>query len=81
VAVPAVNSFPELASVLREVKAFDSEAEIAESLNEIRSTTRSEEVGVGIKDVLFSVATAKQSDDRVGRFAEEITNMMAMNAI
>lgn len=79
VAVPNVNDHNELASVLREVKAFDNEEDVEKSLHEIRETTQSDELGVGIKDVLFSIATARQSDDKPGRFAEEMATMMAQN--
>ena len=78
-AVPNVHDYNDLASVLREVKAFDSESDVDLSLQEIKQTTNRDELGVGIKDVLFSIATARQSDNKPGRFAEEMANMMAVN--
>lgn len=58
IAVPNINSHKELASVLREVEAFDSESDLAESLNELRDITGTDQVGIGIKKgtKLFSLS-------------------------
>jgi len=81
-AVPNVNTHEELASVLREVRAFDSEADLTESLNEVREITGTDEVGVGIKRVLLGVETARQSpEDKINRFADVMTKMMASSRI
>jgi vesicle-fusing ATPase len=53
--VPNINTHAELASVLREVQAFDNEGDLVASLNELREYTGTEEVGVGIKKVLLAV--------------------------
>jgi vesicle-fusing ATPase len=77
-AVPNVSSHKELASILREVQAFDSEAGLAQSLNELREITGTDQVGVGIKKVLLGVGEAKQEVWNVeGRFAEVIAQQMA----
>ncbi|KAE9365996.1 vesicular-fusion protein-like protein sec18 [Stipitochalara longipes BDJ] len=77
IAVPNINSHSELASVLREVQAFDNESDLAESLNELREMTGTDQVGVGIKKVLLAVGEAKQEEGNVvGRFAEVIAQQM-----
>jgi vesicle-fusing ATPase len=77
-AVPNVNTHSELASVLREVQAFDNDADLAQSLNELQEITGTNEVGVGIKKVLLAVGEAKQEEGNMaGRFAEVIAQQMA----
>lgn len=77
-AVPNINTHVELASVLREVQAFDNEADLAESLNELREITGTDQVGVGIKKVLLAVGEAKQEEGNMaGRFAEVVAQQMA----
>jgi len=77
IAVPNINTHGELASVLREVQAFENEGDLAESLNELREMTGTEQVGVGIKKVLLAVGEAKQEEGNVvGRFAEVIAQQM-----
>jgi vesicle-fusing ATPase len=77
-AVPNVNTHAELASVLREVRAFRSEGDMAESLNVLRETTGTNDVGVGIKRVLLGIETARQTpDDMVERFADVMAKTMA----
>ncbi|KUJ15301.1 AAA-domain-containing protein [Mollisia scopiformis] len=75
-AVPNITSHQELASVLREVQAFEHESDLAESLNELRSITGTDEVGVGIKKVLLAVGEAKQDSDMSGRLAQVISEQM-----
>ena len=63
---------------MREVQAFDSDAELAQSLNELREITGTDQVGVGIKKVLLGIGEAKQEVGNVeGRFAEVIAQQMA----
>lgn len=77
-AVPNINTHSELASVLREVQAFDNESDLAESLNELRDITQTDQVGVGIKKVLLAVGEAKQEEGNViSRFAEVVAQQMA----
>ncbi|RDW64925.1 AAA-domain-containing protein [Coleophoma cylindrospora] len=61
IAVPNVNSASELASILRQVKAFESEADLAQALNELQEATGADEIGLGIKSVLLAVAEARRS--------------------
>lgn len=70
--VPNINTANELASVLREVQAFESEADIAQSLNELQEATGTDQVGVGIKKVLLAVGESKRSapDEAPSRFAD-----------
>ncbi len=77
-AVPNVNTHAELASVLREVRAFRSESDMAASLNLLREITGTNEVGVGIKRVLLGIETARQMpDEMVDRFADVMAKTMA----
>ncbi|KAH7317280.1 hypothetical protein BKA65DRAFT_466250 [Rhexocercosporidium sp. MPI-PUGE-AT-0058] len=70
-AVPAVNSYDELGKILQEVQAFDSQADLAESINELRDRTGLDVVGVGIKKVLLAISEARQEVGNVpGRSAE-----------
>jgi vesicle-fusing ATPase len=79
-AVPSINTHKELAAVLREVRAFDSEAELARSLHELRETTGTDQVGVGIKKVLLGVEKAKEEKENVpSRLADIIAQQMAAN--
>ena len=81
-AVPNVNTHDELASVLREIRAFKSDREMAESLNLLREATQTDEVGVGIKRVLLGIETARQTpDDMVERFADVMAKTMASSRI
>jgi vesicle-fusing ATPase len=81
-AVPNVNTHAELASVLREVRAFRSEAEMVASLNGLRETTGTNDVGVGIKRVLLGIETARQTpDDMVERFADVMAKTMASSRL
>jgi vesicle-fusing ATPase len=78
--VPSINTHKELAAVLREVRAFDSEAELARSLHELRETTGTDQVGVGIKKVLLGVEKAKEEKENVpSRLADIIAQQMAAN--
>lgn len=77
-AVPNINTHQELAAVLREVNAFDNEADLAESLNELRDITGSDQVGVGIKKVLLAVGEARQEEGNMAnRFAEVVAQQIA----
>lgn len=79
-AVPNINTHAELASVLREVQAFENEGDLVASLNELKDITGTEEVGVGIKKVLLAVGEAKQDESRAPeRFAEVVAQQMAAN--
>ncbi|PBP18300.1 vesicular-fusion protein SEC18 [Diplocarpon rosae] len=76
--VPNINTYAELAAVLREVQAFDNEADLTESLNELRDITGMDQVGVGIKKVLLAVGEAKQEEGNMaGRFAEVVAQQIA----
>jgi vesicle-fusing ATPase len=77
-AVLNINTHNELTAVLREVRAFDNDSDLAESLNELRDITSTDRIGIGIKKVLLAIAEAKQDKGNViGRFAEVIALQMA----
>lgn len=81
-AVPNVNTHQELASVLREIRAFPNDGLLADCLSQLRDTTGTDEVGVGIKRVLLGIETAKQSPEDIGgRFADVMAKMMASTRI
>ncbi len=75
-AVPNVNTHAELRHVLRESGAFE-EREQERAIAEIRDVTRREEVGVGIKNILLGIETAKQDEDMVGRFVGVVARAVA----
>jgi len=81
-AVPNVNTFSELESVLREAQAFESERDIATSLNELaESIGTNERVGLGIKKVLLSVGEAKQDPESSPvRFAQIMSQQIFASA-
>ncbi|KAF7863944.1 hypothetical protein EAF04_006909 [Stromatinia cepivora] len=77
-AVPNVNTFSELATILREVQAFDNEGDLQESLNQLKQYTESDSIGVGIKKVLLAVGEAKQEKGGVpARFADIMEQLIA----
>jgi len=77
-AVLNINTHNELTAVLREVRAFDNDSDLAESLNELRDITSTDRVGIGIKKVLLAIVEAKQDKGNViGRLAEVIALQMA----
>jgi vesicle-fusing ATPase len=77
-AVPSIQSHRELASVLREIGAFENNADLAESLNELGEITGTDQVGVGIKKVLTAVGQAKRDVNNVpSRFAEMMSQLIA----
>lgn len=77
-AVPSVQTHKELAAVLREIGAFDSDADLAESLNELAEITGTDQVGVGIKKVLTAVGRAKSDPENFpSRFADMMSQLIA----
>jgi vesicle-fusing ATPase len=78
-AVPNVNTYQELSTILREVGAFDDPG-LTQSLKQIREITGSEKVSVGIKKVLLAVELAKQNAGNMeGRFAEVLAKHISAN--
>ncbi|KAG9248214.1 vesicular-fusion protein-like protein sec18 [Calycina marina] len=76
-AVPNIKTFSELAKILKRTDAFSSEADIVESLNELKSMTGNEEVGLGIKKVLLAIGEAQQDKNNIpGRFAQVISEQI-----
>ncbi|KAK3321121.1 P-loop containing nucleoside triphosphate hydrolase protein [Cercophora scortea] len=75
-AVPAVRDLNELAVVLRETDAFDSEGGITEVLNTLRSYGGSTDVNVGVKTILTTAESAKFSSEPGQWFAEQIAGQI-----
>lgn len=75
-AVPNVNTHEELRHVLRESGAY-GEREQERAIAEIRDVTGRKEVGVGIKNILLGIETAKQDEDMVGRFVGVVARAVA----
>lgn len=73
--VPNVQTYDELAYILRETQAFPP-PEVDRALQGIHELTQSEKIGVGIKKVLLGIGTAKQDTDAAGRFASVIARAM-----
>ncbi|TVY32970.1 Vesicular-fusion protein [Lachnellula occidentalis] len=77
-AVPYIQSHKELAALLREIGAFENDAALAESLNELGEITQTDQVGVGIKKVLTAVGQAKRDVSNFpSRFAEMMAQLIA----
>ena len=74
--VPNVNTHQELEYILKQTEVF-SEQEIGRALSEIQETTRSEDVGVGIKKILLGLETAKQDQNKAERFAGVVARAVA----
>lgn len=66
IAVPNVNTHQELLYILEQSGAFQDPRR---AINELREMTGGNDVGVGIKDILLGIETAKQDPDREGEFA------------
>ena len=79
IAVPTLQSYQEVATVMNESRLFTQE-DISRSLTEVKEITRSENVGVGIKNILFAVMTAKQDSDVAGRFASMLSEQINQSA-
>ncbi|KAJ5239711.1 hypothetical protein N7468_004330 [Penicillium chermesinum] len=69
--VPNVNSFGELRHVMDQSGAFEPQ-EVARALENIGGLADDGRISVGIKKVLLGIETAKQDDDKVGRFVRVI---------
>ncbi|PLN83586.1 putative vesicular fusion ATPase [Aspergillus taichungensis] len=74
-AVPTVQTYEELRSILEESGAFTAE-EITRALEGIYSVNDATQIGVGIKKILLGIETAKQDPDKAGRFANVINRIM-----
>lgn len=74
IAVPNVNGYAELSHILEKSNVFQDPAR---AIKELRETTGSDSVGVGIKKILLGIETAKQDRDREGRFANVIARAVA----
>ena len=75
IAVPNVNTHQELLHILNHSQAFQDPAR---AISELKSQTRSDTVGVGIKNILLGIETAKQDRDREGEFANVIATAASM---
>ena len=76
IAVPNVNSQQELAHVMQDSGAFDSN-DIQRAIGEIEQTVGNRNIGVGIRQVLLRIQTAMQDADRANRFAEVMCEAIA----
>jgi vesicle-fusing ATPase len=66
--------------VLREVRALDSEQDLTAALTELREITGTDNVGVGIKNVLLGAEKAREDAiDVPSKLAEIIAQQMAAN--
>ncbi|KAI5797631.1 P-loop containing nucleoside triphosphate hydrolase protein [Geopyxis carbonaria] len=72
IAVPNVSTHTELSLIMRELQAFTAHEEQA-ALAEIAEATRTTDLNVGIKKILMAVETARQDEDKVGRFSSIMT--------
>lgn len=70
IAVPNVNTHQELSYILEQSGAFQDPRR---AIDELQHMMGSNDVGVGIKNVLLSIETAKQDRDREEKFATVIS--------
>lgn len=74
IAVPNVGSYAELNHIMNQSGAFQNPRR---ALDELRDITRRDSVNVGVKKILLGIETAKQDEDREGRFANVVARAMA----
>ncbi|KAL1311557.1 hypothetical protein AAFC00_001676 [Neodothiora populina] len=77
--VPNVATPAELAVIMKESKVFN-DTDVARAISEIKDTTGSETINVGVSSILTAIQTAKQDQDVTGRFAEIVSEMCADNS-
>jgi len=77
--VPNVQTSPELAAIMKDSKVF-TDNDIERAIDEIKETTGSELINVGVNNILTAIQTAKQDQDVTGRFAEIVGEMCAENS-
>lgn len=70
IAVPNVNTHQELSYILEQSGEFQNPGRAIEELRELNGGN---DVGVGIKNILLGIETAKQDRDREGEFANVIS--------
>ena len=78
IAVPNVNTQAELAHVLQQSGAF-ADRDLQRAIGEIQEITGGAEIGVGIKQILTAINTARQDQDLPGRFARVVARQIAAN--
>jgi vesicle-fusing ATPase len=78
--VPNVQTQSELQVIMRQSGVF-SDSDINRALGEIEETTGSKTINVGVSSILLAIQTAKQDQDKTGRFAEVLSEMCADNAV
>lgn len=77
-AIPNINTHKELAAALTEFGGFDNGSDLTASLNELRSITGTDQIGIGIKNVLTTVGQAKRDRENfAGTFADMMAQQMA----
>lgn len=80
IAVPNLNGLNELELVLREQNIFRDDSTMVEAMNLVAEATQgSNQVGVGIKNILKVAESAKALDEdmKASWFAEEMQVMMS----
>jgi vesicle-fusing ATPase len=78
IAVPNVNTQPELAYILQQSGAF-SERDQQRAIGEIQEITESQNVGVGVKKILTAIKTAQEDQDVPGRFSRVMSSAITAN--
>jgi vesicle-fusing ATPase len=78
--VPNVQTQSELAVIMKQSNVF-SDSDINRALGEVEETTGSKTINVGVSSILLAIQTAKQDQDKTGRFAEVLSEMCADNAM
>ncbi|CAG8960642.1 hypothetical protein HYFRA_00013520 [Hymenoscyphus fraxineus] len=77
-AIPNINTHQELAAALQEFGGFENPSDLAASLNELRDITGTDQIGIGIKNVLTTVGQAKRDRENFpSTFADMMAQQMA----
>ncbi|KAK3344335.1 P-loop containing nucleoside triphosphate hydrolase protein [Lasiosphaeria hispida] len=77
IAVPAVEDLHQVGAVLQQSGIFESPADINEALKAVRSYSRSDKVGVGIKTILDTAEVARLDADPAAWFGEQMAAEIA----
>lgn len=79
IAVPNVATSAELAAIMKDSNVF-SDHDIQRAISEVRDSTSSDRINVGVAGILTAIQTAKQDEDVTARFAEIVGEMCAENS-
>ena len=79
IAVPAIKDLRQLHALLSATGKFDDPADVNAVVNELRATTGSDNVGIGVKAVFSAIETAFVRSDQpiASSLASELSEIIA----